>query len=569
MVKREFTELIKIGLAAGAVLAAVIGCFLLKRLKKKAEANKESLDYVKRTTVFRLGNLSFNLYQSFAALLIVFAMFSTVNYERYNLATPFVRADGYDLLHYYINAKYFDELGYFRLLPALIVADNEAEEWCPGKIPIYLAQDEHDYAKRSRMHALAREEEVKSYFTKERWKQFVHDSMYLLRGRPLHMTCKLWRMLLQDHGFNGTPVWTLIARPIASIIPVKFIKIATWLDVIWLVVALGAVFWAFGGQAFAFSLLFITVSYSFRWPQIPWAFLRYDWISSMVIGICMVKKEKFAWGGAFIGYATLMRYFPGLWLFGIAAKGVHAIFTRRDIPLSRIWQRVPTRYYKMAFGFFLTVIVLVGASIARDGVSSHKQSLENMIAHVQPHNLSSRRQGLAITLTYRGETELKLISKEKKRQVAQIEKTVRVVSILILIVFGIFLSRGKDWEVMGLGFIPYFMLTTSSYYYYIIRLTGVVIHSADLSKNRNVVGLTLLFFIEEVTNCIQIVFPKNRYLLISSMGILLILYSLLMMGWFGSDWWRARREAKAALATGPTEPTEPQPRKKRKRQRRP
>ena len=248
-----------------------------------------------------------------------------------------------------------------------------------------------------------------------------------------------------------------------------------------------------------------------------------------------------------MAYATLMRYFPGLWLFGIAAKAVHALFTRRDIPIKRFWMRVPMRYYQIALGFFLTIFILEGASMARDGVSTSKQSLENMFAHVQPHNLSSRREGLSVTLTYRGETDMKLISKEKKELDARIEPTVRVVSIFILIVFGLFMSRGKDWEVMGLGLIPYFMLTTSSYYYYVLRLTGVVVHAADLSKRRNAIGLAILFFIEVVTNGIEQMVPGNRYLLISMMGILLIIYGLLMIGWFGYDWWIAHKEAALAL----------------------
>ena len=542
MATRALTEQVKVGLAAGAILAVGVA-YLLGRLRTLAKENQVALDYIKNTIVFTVGKWKFNLYQSFAAFLIAFTTFGTINYARYDTATTFVQSDGYDLMHYYMSAKYFDELGYFRLLPALIIADAEAGEWCPGQAPVYLAQDEHDYAKKSRAHALGREKEVKAHFTPERWKQFVHDSMYLLRQRPFGMNCSLWRMLLQDHGFNGTPVWTLVARPIASMIPVEAIKVATWLDVAWIVGALWAVLWAFGIETFAFSWLFIVVCYSFRWPHIPWAFLRYDWISSMVIGICMVKRERFKTGGAFMAYATLMRYFPGLWLFGIAAKGVHALFTRKDIPVRRFWMRIPTRYYQMAFGFFLTIFILEGASMARDGAATSKQSLENMIAHVQPHNLSSRRQGLSVTLTYRGETDMKLISKEKKELDARIEKPVRMVSILILIVFGLFMSRGKDWEVMGLGFIPYFMLTTSSYYYYVIRLTGVVIHASDLSKKRNAIGLAILFFIELVTNGIEQMLPGNRYLLISMMGILLIAYGLLMIGWFGYDWWQAHKEA--------------------------
>ena len=542
MATRALAEQVKVGIAAGAMLAVGAG-YLIAKLKAKAKDNEEALNYIKNTKLITVGNWSFNLYQSFAAMLIVFAMFTTINYQRYDSKTYMVESDGYDLLHYYINAKYFDELQYFRLVPALILADNEVGEQCPGQAPIYLAQDEHDYTKKSRAHALAREEEIKAHFTPERWKEFTMDVTYIQRHFSFGMSCDLWRMLLQDHGFNGTPVWTLIARPIASIIPVKAIKIATWLDVIWLIAALAAVAWAFGFQAFAFTWIFMMVCYSYRWPHIPWAFLRYDWISSMVIGVCLVKKEKFALGGGFFAYATLMRYFPGLWLFGILAKGIYELFVRKEIPLNRIWMRISMRYYRMAFGFFLTILVLVGASVARDGIDSHVQSLKNMAAHVQPHNLSSRRQGLAVTLTYRGETDLKLIPKEKKEMVADIETGVRVFGVIMMGILGFFLYRGKDWEAVGLGMIPYFMLTTSSYYYYVLRLPAVLIHAADLSKKRNAVGLAMLFGIELFTNASEHIKPGNRYFLVCVMGLLMLLYSFVMIGWFGWEWWLGHKAA--------------------------
>jgi hypothetical protein len=303
-----------------------------------------------------------------------------------------------------------------------------------------------------------------------------------------------------------------------------------------------AISWAFGAQTLLFAWMFITISYSFRWPTISWAVFRYDWFVTMVIGICMIKKERYKTAGAFFAYATLMRYFPGLWLFGIAAKGVHSLFTRKEIPLTRFWQRIPTKYYQMAFGFFLTIAVLVGASVAKDGVETLSQSLHNMAAHVEPHNLSSMRQGLVIALTYRGETDQKLISRDKKEFVEKIETPTRIVALLFVLVLGLFMSRLKDWEAVGLGVIPYFWLTTSSYYYYSMRMTAVVIHAADLSKPRNVVGLFILFVIELFCNASEHINRGNRYLLISWMGILLLVYSLTMLIWTGYEWWSARKE---------------------------
>lgn len=544
MAGRPLTEQVKVGLAAGAILAVGFG-FILARLKAKAKENEAALDFFKNTTIFKLGRWSFNPYQTFVALLIAFALFGTLNYQRYNTRTSTELSDAYDLLHYYINAKYFDELEYFRLVPALIIADNEAGQRCPGKAPIYLAQDENDYTIKPIGHALAREQEIKSHFTAGRWKEFVHDVTFIQRKAGVGLGCNLWRMLVQDHGFNGTPVWVLIARPIATMVPVEWIKVCTWLDALLIFAMLGAIAWAFGPEAFALCWIFITVCYSFRWPHIPWAYLRYDWLATMVIGMCMVKKERYATGGAFLAYATLMRYFPGLWLFAILGKAVHALITRREIPVSRIWQRVHKRHWRMALGFFATIALLVSASMVRDGAWAHKQSLENMAAHVQPHNLSSRRQGLAVTLTYRGEgDDLKLIPKEKKEIVAAIETPLRVISVIIIGIFALFLTRAKDWEAIGMGMIPYFMLTTSSYYYYILRMTGVLVHAADLSKKRNVVGLILLFGIEVFSNASEHINKGNRYFLISWMGILLTIYGLTMMGFFGYEWWKGRQQDK-------------------------
>ncbi|MCP4678520.1 MAG: hypothetical protein GY854_24025 [Deltaproteobacteria bacterium] len=553
MAARSLTEQVKVGLAAGAILAVMAG-FVLARLRARAKENEAARKYMERTPIVSFGRVSLNASRCFMVALAIFAFIGTVNYNRYNTKLLMEGWDEYDLLHYYVNPKYFDELGYFRLLPAIILVDHDEGEYCPGKAPIYLAQDETDYYRRPIRHALARREEILSHFTPERWKEFSHDVKYLQRttGR---LPCNHWRQLLQDHGFNGTPVWVLVARPIVSMIPVEWIKLATGLDLVLIIAMLCAVAWAFGGQTFFFAWIFITVSYSFRWPTITWVMFRYDWLATMVIGICMIKKKKHIPAGAFFAYATCMRYFPVLWLFGIVTKGIHALFTRRDVPLSRLWLRIPIKYYKMALGFFIVVIVLVGISIARDGLDAHKQSLNNMFAHVEAHNLSSMRQGLVIALTYRGETDLKLISQEKKEMVEAMEPYVRGIGFpLLLILFVLFASRRKDWEVVGLGMIPYFVLTTSSYYYYSLRMTAIVIHAADLSKVRNIVGLFMLFGIELFCNASEHVMRGNRYFLICWMGILLTLYCITMFGILIVEWWRDLRSKSSDKPEGP--PTE-------------
>ncbi|HUT78081.1 MAG TPA: hypothetical protein VM285_10365, partial [Polyangia bacterium] len=244
MASRGLTEQVKVGLAAGALLATVIA-FLFARLRKRSVENEAAREFMRDTPVASIGRFKLNASQTFFAALTFFALFGTLNYNRYGSELLLEGWDEYDLLHYYITPKYFDELGYFRLLPALIIADNESGPYCPGNTPIYLFQDESDYQRQPLRHALAREQEIKSRFTKERWEQFVHDATYIQRHTK-RLPCSHWRQLLQDHGFNGTPVWVMVARPIVSAIPVEWIKLSAVIDLALILAMLAAVFWAFG-----------------------------------------------------------------------------------------------------------------------------------------------------------------------------------------------------------------------------------------------------------------------------------------------------------------------------------
>lgn len=541
MISRDFIEKVKIGLIA-ASLAAILISYVLAVLKKRAKNNKDAAQWLNNTPIFTLGKYKFNAQQSILAALFFLAIMGTLNYSSYSHLSGGTSLDEYDLIHYYVAPKYFDELGYFNLLPALVIADSESGRHCARTTKGYLHQFPDDYVKKPISYALSIKDEVKSKFTPNRWAQFVHDTMFLQReSRP--MGCRLWRQLLWDHGFNGTPVWVYVARPFVQNVPVESIRILANLDIYWLIAALFAIGWAFGPRTAAFAWLFLTISYSVRWPTVGWAMLRYDWISSIVIGLCMLKKEKHITSGAFFAYATLMRYFPGIWLFAIVAKGLHALVTNKSVPLNRIWRRVPTKYYKMALGFFVVVIVLVTASIARDGVEIHKQSLENISAHIQPHNLSSRRMGLAIAAVYRGELDLKWISDEKKELVAASESNLRVLALGMMLLLGLFMTRLKDWEAVGLGFIPYFWLTTSSYYYYVVLLSGVIIHAKSIHRAWHLFGLLMLFIVQLSMNTLEHIMPGMRYPNISIACVLIAIYSIGVLVFLANNWWKQRPAA--------------------------
>ena len=542
MISRDFIEKVKIGLIV-AGMAAVVVSYIIAVLKKKSEQNEPAREWLQNTPIFRLGKYTFNIYQSMVGAFMFLAVVGTFNYASFSHLTGGTGIDEYDLMHYYVVPKYFNELGYYNLLPALIIADAETgRRHCGRSTKKYLFQDDHDYVKKPISHALAMKDEVKARFTTKRWEEFTHDTMYLQRiVKP--MNCKLWRQLLLDHGFNGTPVWVLIARPITQIIPVESMRVITMLDVIWIICALFAVGWAFGPRVAAFAWLFLTVCYAVRWPTVGWAMLRYDWSMSIVVGLAMLKKKKYIPSGGFFALAALLRYFPAIWLLGIVAKGLHALITNKDIPWRRFWLRVPKKYWHMALGFFGVAAVLLSLSLIVDGVQIHKHSFENMASHIQPHNLSSRRMGLAIAAVYRGELDEKWITDEKRDAVSKMEPRIRIVAIGLIILLGLGMTRLKDWEAVGLGMIPFFWLTTSSYYYYIVLVSGVIIHAKAIHKPWHLFGLLALFFIQYQMNTLEYTMPGMRYPNISIACVLIAIYSFGILFYLVNRWWKERNLA--------------------------
>jgi hypothetical protein len=170
-------------------------------------------------------------------LLLALTAVAGLNYARWGPDLPFHHTDAYDLLHYYVNAKYFDELGYYDLYPAAILADHSNGGPFFEEGDRYMDQDERGHQLRSIDTALARGRVAKERFTAERWAAFEHDVLTLQRT-PGNLSSQLWRQMIQDHGYNGTPVWTLLARPFAELVPVEQVKLLCHLDTVLLAAAL-------------------------------------------------------------------------------------------------------------------------------------------------------------------------------------------------------------------------------------------------------------------------------------------------------------------------------------------
>lgn len=513
---RPTSELIRIFLAAGGVALVVAWWTLTARARKN--------------------------------LLLALLVVSGANFARLGPSVPF-GMDGYDLLHYYLNAKYFDELGYFDLYAAALLVDHENGPFDP-KLVRYRAQD----AERGYRFPVPIEEGVlrgravrEERFTPERWKQFEHDFLAIQRGGSLGR--KLWKDLIEDRGFNGTPAWLLIGKPLAHLVPVEVVKALCLIDVALLVFALWFVWRAYGAVTMQFALLFFFLSYSLRWPVPGHAYLRYDWVAALLIAMCLLKEKRHALAGVVTAWAGLVRFFPAVWMFGPFARGLTALIWPRDddgkereadakkksAPAIPFMARVDRRLVQMALAFVISIGAIEALAVVVYGTDSVRAHTTKLSEHVKPEELSSRRIGLALALSYDGELLPKNIPHERKVKIKHQSTERMVLALALLLVLAVGTRRLSDDLAFGLGMIPFFLLSTASYYYYVARVTLIVVHASDLTKLRNRFGLTWLLLLEVLTHYAETAHPGHRVYLIGHLAWGLLAYVVILAFWLAYE----------------------------------
>ena len=77
--------------------------------------------------------------------------------------------------------------------------------------------------------------------------------------------------------------------------------------------------WAFGVRPLAVALLVFATFFPSRFFWTGGAFLRWDWLFYTVAAVACLKKGRPWLGGMALGYAAMLRVFPGLLAAGPAA----------------------------------------------------------------------------------------------------------------------------------------------------------------------------------------------------------------------------------------------------------
>lgn len=366
----------------------------------------------------------------------------------------------WELYHYQLGSKYFPELGYDGLYSASLLAQRESAPDLPAgwlrdlDTNLMVSPEEHEPKVR----------EVRARFSDTRWQSFVADHQNYVEGTPP----RFWRKIRQDHGYNPTPAWTFFARLFDSRLgsSIGELGFLASLDIILMVLMFAVVFRTYGYQVACLGLAIAGLGFGWRHLYIG-SFLRLDWLVAYVIGICMLKRERFVLAGACIGYAAVVRVFPLLFL-----AGPLLIALRSWLAGDR-----PSWPLRLAAGFIAVLCVgWVGGSMTGRGMEAWTEFAEDIQVHRQ--SWGTNQVGLD-SLFVSGPSFLLAnldapVERRTRKQVTELLTERRVGRVIasgaMLLLLGLAVWRATLAESAVLGLAAIFALTPAASYYWIMTL---------------------------------------------------------------------------------------------------
>jgi hypothetical protein len=254
----------------------------------------------------------------------------------YNLGHPQFQHDAeqrrlfvhtWDMRVYFPTAKYFKELGYGGVYLASLKAYLEEHNLPDDALPTLRLRNLDNYDMVLAGDVVADMRAMKQRFAPERWSEFKTDMAWFQQAMgPGYLDS------LTDHGANATPAWMLAAymlfRDVNAGEGVLFI--AGLLDVGLLLLFLLAAARAFGLQtALVCVTLWGTTSLPYFGSCWAGATLRHDWMFYLGLGVCALKRERWATGGALLGASAMIRVFPAFALIFLSVPLLWRLCDRR------------------------------------------------------------------------------------------------------------------------------------------------------------------------------------------------------------------------------------------------
>lgn len=258
-----------------------------------------------------------------------------------------------DMFHYYLGTKYFKEIGYSDLYNAVLVADTEQGNEL-ARQPFYT--DLRTYQNAPRQSALEDAARIRGLFSAERWSVFKDDVAFFKTATGMPRSPGLM-FLLMDHGYNGSPVSTLILGTIANIVPVTQLRLLAFLDVFLMIGMSALVLRTFGFEMWALFSAYFCLNVLNPHDFTSGCFLRYDWLFYIVVAVCLLERRRYAGSAFFLALSAMIRIFPAVLFFGMAVIIVKKLMATRALDKNHL------RFVLAAAGTAAVLFVLPSVSL--------------------------------------------------------------------------------------------------------------------------------------------------------------------------------------------------------------
>jgi hypothetical protein len=452
------------------------------------------------------------LRRSVATVLAVAGVFAY--YEFFSIPAPafFHR---WEMFHYVLGAKYSQELEYEHLYACVAAAD--ANNGHREEVRARLLRDLHDDELISGATVLRDPTDCTRHFTPARWRAFCGDVAVF---RRLIGDRETWNGMQQDHGYNPSPVWTLLGRPLASAAPVSamLLRRLALIDPMLMIASLALFAWGFGPRtAWLASLFWCTQAPSnFSWTG--GAFLRQDWLLLAMAALVFARKRSFYAAGACLAWSALLRVFPLLFFGGPLVLALSCLVRQR---------RIVRDLRQFFVGALLTGALLV---VVSGGCGPGFGSYRSFVEHVYMHSNTqiTNHMSLRALLSFAPEQRLAKLSPtqasiartwpEARRARLTARWPLHVLAVIAIV--GALLRcvwRVRTlWLAVGLSFPLVMVLTDPSSYYYSMLVLVVPLARARRSIEVMLLGLAAA----SQLLMLQITFIDERYVALSALYLL-------------------------------------------------
>lgn len=364
---------------------------------------------------------------------------------------------GWNVFHYYLGAEYYPELGYYDLYPATLRADREGKN---AFAQVQRVRNQSTYEVEDRALAESRFLPT-TRFSPARWRDFVADVAAL----SAHEETRDWTRIFADRGFNATPFWASVARPVTHLLPARrpvALKLLAGLDLVLLAVAGLVLLAAFGRDAtLGIALLFVLSPVDGE--RMIGGFLQYDWLVAIVVGLAALARPpsrgRAVLAGVAFGYATLVRVFPLLFVVTwLAPHGLRWVRTGR----------VSRRNLLLAASFAGTLVAgfALGCATPR-GADAWREFAGKIGFHAERHVFGDQRVGLQHLFTSEP-GELAGNSEARRASLERLRPVVWGLGALLLATTVLANFRRRGAAAFLLGMVPFYVLTVASRYYWAV-----------------------------------------------------------------------------------------------------